>query len=107
MPTLPRPAGRKPLSGQAPFSGASGPSHSASSPAAAAAAAADGGSSGPAAGDGEPPPTFPGAPERDPWSDGDALAPGGGRPGPGKFEEELAREERELFGDKSGADKSN
>lgn len=40
------------------------------------------------------PPTFPGAPERDPWSEkhGSMKA--------GNFEDELSREERELFGGK-------
>lgn len=38
--------------------------------------------------------TYPGAPERDPWCD----TPGSGTSKTGKFEEELAREERELFG---------
>lgn len=38
--------------------------------------------------------TYPGAPERDPWCD----TPGSGTSRTGKFEEELAREERELFG---------
>ncbi|CAM9739546.1 unnamed protein product [Ascophyllum nodosum] len=43
------------------------------------------------------PPTYPGAPERDPWSE----KLGSGRAGKsGKFEDELAREERELFGGK-------
>lgn len=40
------------------------------------------------------PHTYPGAPEQDPWSD----TPGAGATTPGQFEEELAREERKLFG---------
>ncbi|CAM9113260.1 unnamed protein product [Ectocarpus sp. 12 AP-2014] len=46
-----------------------------------------------------PPPTFPGAPEHDPWSGTHASAASAASGKPGKFEEELAREERELFGD--------
>lgn len=42
------------------------------------------------------PPTFPGAPERDPWSE----KPGSRAAKTGILEDELAREERELFGRK-------
>lgn len=97
--------------GQASYGGAaSDPSHSSSSSSSSATAAGSGsraeGGDGTAAqhqhdSGGESTPTFPGAPERDQWSGGTpgSTTTGGGEPG--KFEEELAREERELFGDKS------
>eukprot|EP00752_Nemacystus_decipiens_P018303 g16419.t1 len=86
-------ASQVPHAGQTPYGGsASGPSHSASS-------VADAGSPAEAQprhdSVGESTPTFPGAPERDPWSGDTPGSPAAGGE-PGKFEEELAREEMEL-----------
>ncbi|CAM9871822.1 unnamed protein product [Scytosiphon promiscuus] len=92
-------ASQVPHAGQQSFGGSasvSGPSQSASA-ATSTASATDGYT--PA---GEAPPTFPGAPERDPWSE----TPGASASGkPGEFEEELVREERELFGRNEGGGK--
>lgn len=98
-PGLPTP--RSYFAGQPPFSSVSGPAHSAFPAAGATGASyrADDGSADSTASVGETPPTFPGAPERDPWSE----APGSASGKPGKFEEELAQEERELFGGKGTA----
>ncbi|CAM9244176.1 unnamed protein product [Ectocarpus sp. 12 AP-2014] len=88
-------ASQVPRAGQGPpFSGgASGPPQSASASSAATQTKTADDTPPP------PPPTFPGAPEQDPWSGTHASAAAAASGKPGKFEEELAREERELFGD--------
>lgn len=108
--------------GQAPYGGsASGSSQPASSSAGAGAASGavvddtaaqhQHGSESEGEGEGDSTPTFPGAPERDPWSggtpgsglgsgsgSGSGSAATGGKAEKFHLEEELAREERELFG---------